>query len=281
VLPDTIDLCRGIAPEGLPGERLWGEWVKLLTLGVRPSRGLAFLHDCGWLVHFPELAALRGVAQDPAHHPEGDAWQHTLHCLDAFADERTGEPWEDLVVGCAVLCHDFGKPATTAVAADGRLRSLGHEQESAALTESFLGAMTDNRRLLAEVLPLVTEHMRPAQLYRAQSSGAAIRRLAVRVGRIDRLVRVARADAFGRPPLPATAFPAGDWLLAKAGELGVRQAPPPPLVQGRDLMALGAQPSPRFAAILAEIFDAQLAGEIRSQLDGLALAREILLREES
>lgn len=281
VAPATVDLCRLIEPEGLAAERIWGEWVKLLTLGIRPSRGLAFLSDCGWLRHFPELAALRGVAQDPAHHPEGDVWQHTLHCLDAFAAERTGEPWEDLVVGCAVLCHDFGKPATTTVAPDGRLRSLGHEQESVVLTESFLGAMTDNRRLLAEVVPLVTEHMRPTQLFRAHSSSAAIRRLAARVGRIDRLVRVARADAFGRPPLPAADFPAGQWLLERAAELGIRQAPPPPLVQGRDLVSLGAQPGPHFAVILAEVYDAQLAGDISSTDEGLALADKILQRKKT
>ena len=32
-----------------------------------------------------------GVPQDPKWHPEGDVWVHTLHCMDAFARERTGE----------------------------------------------------------------------------------------------------------------------------------------------------------------------------------------------
>jgi len=275
VAPDTVEVCRGIDPEGLPSERIWAEWVKLITLGVRPSRGLDFLFAADWLRHFPELDALRGCPQDSRHHPEGDVWTHTLHCLDAFAGERVGDPWEDLVVGCAVLCHDLGKPATTETTDDGRLRALGHEKESVRLTERFLGALTSNRKLLVEVTPLVAEHMRPAQLYRDKASAAAVRRLATRVGRIDRLVRVARADSFGRPPLSSDVFPAGEWLLARAEQLAVLQAPPVPLVQGRDLIALGLAPGVRFQAILDQVYEAQLAGAVTTLAEGVALAREI------
>jgi len=280
VAPATVALCRGIDPEGLPGERIWAEWVKLITLGNRPSRGLKFLHDCRWLQHFRQLDALRGCPQDPIYHPEGDVWQHTLHCMDAFAAERTGDRWEDLVVGCAVLCHDLGKPTTTSKSAAGRIRSLGHEQESVTQTEAFLGAMTSNRKLLAEVVPLIAEHMRPVQLFQSLASPAAIRRLAARVGRIDRLVRVARADMFGRPPMPTDAFPAGDWLLARAKKLEIVQAPPVPLVLGRHLIALGAEPGPGFKAILDRAFAAQLAGKITTVDEGIALAQKLLAKKQ-
>lgn len=85
VAPETIALCSGIQPEGLARERVQEEWRKLLLQGERPSLGLAFLKDCRWLVHFPELAALVDCAQDPQWHPEGDVWVHTLHALDIFA----------------------------------------------------------------------------------------------------------------------------------------------------------------------------------------------------
>ncbi len=276
VAPETVAVCRHIDPEGLPGERIWGEWLKLLTMGTQPSRGLAFLQECGWLAHFPELDALRGCIQDPVYHPEGDAWVHTMHCMDAFANERTGDQWEDLVVGCAVLCHDLGKPQTTLIEDDGRIRSLGHEQASVKLTGDFLGAMTSNRKLLAEVEPLVAEHMRPNQLFRSRASSAAVRRLAVRVGRIDRLVRVARADMFGRPPLPSDSYPAGDWLLAKAEGMAILQGPPEALVLGRHLVALGEEPGPGFKEVLDKVYQAQLAGTFSTAEDGVALARKIL-----
>ncbi len=275
VVPETVEICRSIEPEGLTSERIFGEWTKLVTLGKVPSRGLAFLKECGWLQYFPELAALPGVPQDPAWHPEGDVWVHTLHCLDAFAAEKVGHPWEDLVVGLAVLCHDLGKPDTT-TSEDGVIRSLGHEERGVTLTEEFLGRMTSHRKLLAEVTPLVAEHMRPSTLFKAQASDAAIRRLAARVGRIDRLVRVARADVLGRPPLASTEYPAGDWLLEGARRLDIENHPPEPLVLGRHLIDLGQKPGTTFGRILAKCYEAQLAGKFTTVEAGIQYAGKLL-----
>ena len=96
---------------------------------------------------------LVGCKQEPEWHPEGDVWIHTLHCMDAFARERTGEKWEDLVVGFAVLCHDFGKPATTYLAEDGRIRSPLHEPWGEEPTRSFLSRLTNQVDLHEEVVP--------------------------------------------------------------------------------------------------------------------------------
>jgi len=274
--PETVRLCRSVAMEGLARERVFEEWRKLLVLGRRPSRGLQLLAASEWVRHFPELDALRGVSQDPAYHPEGDVWVHTGHCLDAFAAARLGVPWEDLVVGLAVLCHDLGKPATTKQTDDGRLRALGHEQAGVEAAESFLARLTDQRRLVQAVLPLVAEHMRPSQLHQQGAGDAAVRRLADRVGRIDRLVRVARADNSGRPPLPGEGFPAGDWLLERAAALGVSAAAPEPLVLGRHLQKLGAEPGPDFGRVLDVCYQAQLGGEIKDLNEGLDLARRLL-----
>ena len=46
--PETIEVCRGMTPEGLPPERLFEEWAKLLTKGVKISKGLEFLRAVGW-----------------------------------------------------------------------------------------------------------------------------------------------------------------------------------------------------------------------------------------
>src|SRR4051812_20921758 len=181
---DTIARCRRIEPEGLAAERIFDEWQKLLLQGVVISSGLAFLRDTGWLVHYPELAALVDCPQDPEWHPEGDVWVHTGHVMDCFAAERLDDGWEDLVVGFACLAHDFGKPATTAWK-DGRWRSPGHEDAGLAPTRAFLERITSQRRLVEEVLPLVADHLKPDQLYAAGSSPAAVRRLAARVGRLD------------------------------------------------------------------------------------------------
>lgn len=276
-VPATVALCRSMTPEGLARERLFGEWEKLLTRGGRPSRGLDFLHATGWLEHYPELAALRGCPQDPRWHPEGDVWAHTGHCLDAFARERTGDHREDLIVGLAVLCHDLGKPGTTE-SVSGHLRAYGHEGLGGTLTRQFLGRLTDSRALIDQVVPLVHEHMRPSSLFAAQASDAAVRRLAVRAGRLDRLVRVARADALGRPPLAADAYPAGAWLLAAADRLGVRGGPPAPLVLGRHLIGLGLEPGVAFGELLDRCYEAQLAGRFLSEAEGVAYAATLIAR---
>jgi tRNA nucleotidyltransferase (CCA-adding enzyme) len=273
--PETVALCRTIEPEGLAAERMFDEWSKLVRLGVSISSGLAFLADTGWLRLYPELEALVGCPQDPEWHPEGDVWVHTGHVMDCFAAERVGDSWEDLVVGLASLCHDLGKPATT-VWQDGRWRSPAHEDAGLEPTVSFLSRLTNQQRLIEEVLPLVADHLKPDQLYQAGASAAAVRRLAQRVGRLDRLIRVASADRRGRPPAVVDDFPAARWLEETATALNVRDKPPTPVVMGRHLLSLGLKPGPVFRPLLDACYEAQLDGRISSVEEGLELVRELL-----
>ena len=277
--PETIEVCRGMTPEGLAQERLMGEWSKLLLQGVEISKGLSFLRDTGWVRYYPELAALIGCKQAPEWHPEGDVWNHTLCCLDAYArarDEAGRNPEEDLVVGLAVLCHDFGKPACTAYdPAKKRIRSLGHDEAGVEPTLSFLRRLTNEERLFKEVPPLVRLHMRPFAMWRDKASDGAIRRLAANVVRIDRLLRVAAADDAGRPPFPSEPEPI-KWLAMRARELEVAAAAPKPLVMGRDLIALGMKPGPEFGRILKAAYEAQLDGRFSTKEDGLSFVATMI-----
>jgi tRNA nucleotidyltransferase (CCA-adding enzyme) len=274
-VPETVALCKTLTQDGQPGERLWEEWKKLILQGVRPSLGLRFLSDCGWLRFYPELASLQGCPQDPAWHPEGDVWTHTLHCLDWFATERTDNLDDDLIVGLGVLCHDFGKPAATKEEF-GHVTSRGHEPEGEAPTRRFLSRLTNQEDLINEVTTLVLCHLRPRALFDAQGSDSAVRRLARQVRRIDRLVRVARADHAGRPPKPFDGFPAGEWLLERARRLAVDTQPPAPIVMGRHLLELGVQPGPDMGRLLDECYEAQLDGVFSTLDQGLAYARSQL-----
>lgn len=270
--PETVALCQTLSQEGQPSERLWVEWKKLLLHGHKPSLGLHFLHECGWLRFYPELAALQGCPQDPIWHPEGDVWIHTLHCLDWFATERTGHEPDDLAVGLGILCHDFGKPATTREES-GRVTSRGHESEGAGPTRCFLERLTNQHDLIEEVIPLVCCHLRPRVLHEAKASDSAVRRLARQVHRIDRLVRVARADHAGRPPKQFDGFPAGDWLLSRAQELAVDRRPPLPIVMGRHLLELGVQPGPDMGRLLDDCYEAQLDGDFQTLDEGLTYVK--------
>lgn len=269
--PETVDVCRGMSVEGLPPERLFEEWAKLLLKGVEIGKGLGFLRDTGWTRYFPELERLSGCPQDPQWHPEGDVWNHTCLCLDAFARERTGDRDEDLVVGLAVLCHDFGKPATTSYdPVKKRIRSLGHDEAGVAPTLAFLRRLTNEERILREVPPLVQCHMQPFAMWKSKVGDSAVRRLAMRVVRIDRLIRVARADDLGRTPELAGGSSAGEdlkWLAAQAERLRIADSAPKPILLGRHLIAMGLRPSPQFGEWLKKCFEAQLDGTF-SDLDG-------------
>ncbi len=52
-----------------------------------------------------------------------------------------------------------------------------------------------------------------------------------------------------------------DFLKAKQAEFAAEPVLPPPLVTGRDLIALGHAPGPRFAQLLRDAYDRQLEGE--------------------
>ncbi|MEM6701212.1 MAG: HD domain-containing protein [Acidobacteriota bacterium] len=255
---ETLEICRRMTLEGLPAERIFEEWRKLLVQGHRILNGLRFLEDSGWIRYFPEIGALRDCPQDPEWHPEGDVFTHVGHVLDAFAKARIKDPWEDLVVGLGCLCHDLGKPTTT-VREEGRWRSKGHETAGEGPTRSLLGRMTAQTKLVESVVPLVLHHMKPFQLFAGRAGDAAIRRLALKV-RIDRLVRVARADSAGRPPLEAD-DQAERWLEEKAAALALRDSAPQPLLQGRHLIERGLRPGPDFGPLLERCFEAQIEGD--------------------
>ena len=268
---ETVAVCRTIDIEGLPPERLFEEWSKLLTKGVAMSKGLEFLRATGWVRYFPELERLIGCRQDPKWHPEGDVWEHTKLCLDAFARHRIGDKAEDLVVGLAVVCHDFGKPATTFTdPRTGHIRSLGHDEKGVEPTLSFLRRLTNEERLLKEVPPLVQCHMQPFAFWKSKCGDAAIRRLALKVVRIDRLLRVAQADDQGRLLDKLESTSNGEdlrWLAAQAERLRIASEAPKPLLQGRHLIALGLRPSAQFGIWLKKAFEAQIEGTF-NDLDG-------------
>lgn len=215
--PETVKFCAGLSPAGISTERIFGEWSKFILKGRHPSKGIEFLEQTGWIEHFPELAALEGIPQDPVWHPEGDVLVHTKHCLDAFATRHTGDPVKYLRVGLAVLCHDFGK-ATHTKFEDGHCTSIGHEEAGMAPAEAFLRRMTDQTEPIHGVCALVGGHMIPHGLRVAaerdtspHALDSAVRRLALRLGRegtgIDELCLVSTCDNAGRPPLPPIRAP--------------------------------------------------------------------------
>jgi tRNA nucleotidyltransferase (CCA-adding enzyme) len=279
LVPETVALCRTIPLDDLPAERVWGEIEKLLLRARRPSIGFALALELGVIERlFPELDTLVGCPQEPEWHPEGDVWVHTLLVIDQARMRIDDLDYpRQVAVMLAAVCHDLGKPATTAFV-DGRIRSLDHEDQGVAPSEALLDRLNvhslqgyDVRR---EVLGMVANHLKPGMFCKAQPpvGDGAFRRLAQKVD-LELLARVARADCEGRGG--GFDCSAMDWFVERARELGVEHAPPEPLVKGRHLVALGVAPGQALGEVLRQVYERQLDGTVADFDAALQLAREI------
>jgi tRNA nucleotidyltransferase (CCA-adding enzyme) len=275
----TRVLCRTIALDDLPSERIWGEIEKLL-FAPRPSSGFALALDLGVVrTLFPELHALVGCVQEPEWHPEGDVWVHTLQVIDQARqriDDLDRPPQIAVMLGA--VCHDFGKPVTTAFL-DGRIRSIDHEEQGVAPAASFLDRLhihsIDGYDVRRQVLGITAQHLKPGMWFkvREEVGDGAFRRLAQKVD-LELLARVAKADCLGREP-GAFNCEAMDWFLERARTLGVEHRPPAPILLGRHLLALGLKPGPRVGEILKAVYDQQLDGAVTTLDEAITAAKRL------
>jgi len=290
--PATAQLASELRREfrTLAVERIWGEFYKWATKSTKPSAGLTVLRETGWVELFPQLNNLIGIPQDPQWHPEGDVWHHTLHVTDAAVEiaNREGLEGKDrAVLLLASLCHDFGKPAMTAVI-EGRWRAPAHPVEGVVPTEEFLESIGAPRDIIERILPLVKEHMAHLNDINPRS----IRRLALRLvpANIDMLSLVIEADHSGRPPLPKGMPKAAQQMVAMAHQLRVQEDKPAPLIGGKDLIQLakaGEIPSeysrggPHFGQLINTLFNAQIDGAFDTYEEGIDYLKSIFLDPET
>ena len=261
----TKDLCKKIVLSDelsyLPKERIYEEFKKLFLKSNKPSIGFELLRELGLLKYFKELEVLINCEQEPEYHPEGDVWIHTLMCLDELAKilekEKIEDEYKKLYLFYGILCHDFGKPFCTKEI-NGKITSYKHESLGIEPTISFLEKLTNEKKFIEIVCSLVKNHLIPFQLYLSHSSEKAVKRLSLKVN-IKDLCLVCLADCLGRDlEDKCKCYDAINWLNEKAKELEIHNEPIKPLVQGRDLIALGYKPSKEFKEILEFAFDLQI-----------------------
>ena len=267
----TASLCRAMRHEfwTLPKERVWGEWEKWATRSQSLSHGMNALKDSGWIRFFPELNALINLPQDPQWHPEGDAWTHTLYCLDAL-DTKTD--WIQLpatqrcTLAFGVLCHDLGKARCTRYAMKRDTKhwiSPGHDSASVWLSKQFLDGVGAPKSLREKIAPLVGNHHYLNTGNKSAPSDASLRRLSKRLhsATMRELVYVMTADHRGRPPSLSKEQEARITLfLERIEALELSDSAPKAILKGRHLIALGFQPGIEFKSYLDEGYNAQIEG---------------------
>ena len=236
-------------------ERIRDELIRILTEGGA-RRGFELLDETGLLADIlPEVAAMKGVAQPPEYHPEGDVWTHTLLML-----EKLHEPGIALALG--VLLHDVGKPPTFRVAE--RIRFDGHVEQGVRIAEAILGRLHFSNEHTRQVTALVANHMRFKDV--PQMKESTLKRFLrlpdfpehLELHRIDCLSSHGRLDNY-------------ELVRRRMEEIPAEQLKPKPLITGDDLIAAGYPTGPLFARILAAVEDAQLEARIETREEAMAL----------
>jgi tRNA nucleotidyltransferase (CCA-adding enzyme) len=139
----------------------------------------------------------------------------------------------------------------------------------------LLARITREAKLIEAVLPLVRWHAQPYELFKAKAGDAAVRRLANKVVRLDRLIRVDSADRKGRGAAwRSEPSPQGVWLAERAAVLQLKDSAPKRVVLGRHLIAMGHKPAGWFSQVLDEAFEAQLDGAFGDEAGGLVWLTE-------
>jgi poly(A) polymerase len=215
-------------------ERIRDELVKIL-LSPRRVRGFDMLDESGLLREvLPEVEALKGCEQPPQFHPEGDVFVHTRIMLGLLPAEVS------LPLVLSVLFHDI---------------------------ERLMERLRFSRAEIDATVEAVANHMVFKDVKQMRVS--RLKRFMARSHFDDEmeLHRVDCASSHGQ-------LDNYEFLKDRAKEFVNEPLIPPPLLSGRDLIAMGLRPGPRFGEILEAVQSRQLEGELASHDQALAFVRK-------
>jgi poly(A) polymerase len=264
--PATLAAIRAQAAQInlVSAERVRDELTRMLTEGGA-RRAFELLDASGLLTYvLPEALRMKGVAQPPEFHPEGDVWVHTLLLL------------EKLPVGASptlawgALLHDIGKPATFTApnpkVPGDRIRFNGHVEVGVRMAEIILARLRFSNEDSEQIVALVRNHMRFGDILNMRQ--ATLKRF-LRVPRFEEHLALHKLDCTSSH---------GDLRLYEFAKQQFETAPaeevrPKLLVTGRDLILAGYRPGTQFKEMLEASEDAQLDGIVATREEALALLK--------
>jgi len=254
--PATADAIRSRARliSSISGERIRDELTRILL--ESRTAGILTMDELGLLeVVLPEVTALKGVAQPPDYHPEGDVFTHTLKMLDMLETD-------DSQLAYSVLFHDLGKPEKASVD-NGRIRFRGHAEAGAAIARGIMRRLRFAGADVDVVCHCVGNHSRLADAMRMKKP--KLRRLIAEPS-FDLQLEVHRLDRLaGSSDLTNYEF-----LLETAKELGADRPLPQAWITGQDIMALGIPQGPEVGKWRQIACDAQLEERFQGRDELLA-----------
>ncbi|HWM25020.1 MAG TPA: CCA tRNA nucleotidyltransferase [Chthoniobacterales bacterium] len=266
VEPSTWDavVTHAASINEISSERIREELVRIFMSPHR-VRGWDLLDASGLMKSIlPEVEAMKGCEQPPQFHPEGDVFKHTRIMLELLPKEAS------LPLVLSVLFHDIGKPPTSSLDENGRIRFNGHDRIGAEMTEAVMQRLRFSRAEIDATVEAVRQHMVFKDVPNMRV--AKLKRFMARPTFEDELElhRVDCASSHGM-------MDNYDFLLKKKEEFANEPIIPPPLVRGDDLIVLGLKPGPRFGEILEAVETRQLEGALTSREEALAWVKNEFL----
>lgn len=130
-----------------------------ILLDKQPSTFLNSIVNTKIFKEYPfyMLYKLKETEQSPIHHPEGNAWNHTMLVVDEAAKHKNKSRDERAFMWAALL-HDIGKAETTKNK-KGKITAYNHESVGADLCVKFLQEFTTDDKFIQKVKGLVRWHM--------------------------------------------------------------------------------------------------------------------------
>jgi poly(A) polymerase len=169
------------------------------------------------------------------------------------------------------LLHDVGKPATFRAPDPNnpkdRIRFNGHVEVGVRISEEILSRLRFSNEDTAQITALVKNHMRFGDVPHMRE--ATLKRF-LRLPEFGEHLALHRMDCLSSH---------GDLSLYEFAKERYENTPPESiqpklLLTGRELIAAGYAPGPRFKKMLEAAEDAQLEGEVHTSAEALRLVRD-------
>jgi poly(A) polymerase len=264
--PKTFAAVKKLAPKIklISAERIRDELLKLFS-PPHAARGLNLLRESGLLEHvLPEIAATIECEQSPDFHPEGSVFNHICLMLEKMpAGAHESLPW-------AVILHDIAKPLTAEKDLQtGAIHFYGHEKVGAEMARAILNRLRFPKKQIDEIAASVLHHMQFKDVKQMRKS--TLRRLLLRET-FPLELELHKLDCLGSNGNLENY----NFLVGQAEELKKLPAIRPPLLTGKDLIALGMKPGKELGALLHEIREKQLQDELKTPRQAKAWVKKHL-----
>jgi len=260
----------------ISAERIRDELTTIIA-GLEREQALMQMESLELLkVILPELVKLRGVAQPPEFHSEGDVWIHTLMAMNNLNNPSAELAW-------TVLLHDIAKPQTQGFRdhPKSKITFFEHDEESAEEAKKILGWLKFSNEFIDACAWAISQHMRIIHAFRGMSERK--QKKLFTHPHIDLLLDLTKADlsASLRPDMKADlsmyeeAVKKKEKFEKEASDEEKQQVKKFTLITGKDIMKILKIPSgPKVGEIKSKIEESYLDGKISTREEALKMIED-------